>query len=98
MTVGRADEVSEGEIRAFSVNGEEVAIANVDGTYHAIDGLCSHRECSLADGDLEDTTITCPCHGSEFDVRTGEVLNPPATEPLATYETREEDGALQVEI
>lgn len=98
VTVGRSDDVPDGEIRAFNVHGEEIAIANVDGTYYAIDGLCTHRECSLADGDLEDTVIQCVCHGSEFDLRTGEVLNPPATEPVARHDVMSEDGDLKVEV
>jgi nitrite reductase/ring-hydroxylating ferredoxin subunit len=53
--------------------------------------------CSLAEGDLEETTVICPCHGSEFDVRSGEVLQGPARKPLATYETRVEGDNLEVE-
>ncbi|MGH2739731.1 MAG: non-heme iron oxygenase ferredoxin subunit [Actinomycetota bacterium] len=98
VTVGRVDDVPQGEIREFNVHGQEIAIVNVDGAFYAIDGLCTHRECSLADGDLEDTTIACVCHGSKFDVRTGEVLNPPASEPVSTYGVRDEDGELKVEV
>ncbi|MDQ5809986.1 MAG: Rieske (2Fe-2S) protein [Actinomycetota bacterium] len=52
--------------------------------------------CSLAEGDLEETTVICPCHGAEFDVRSGAVLQGPARKPLATYETRVEGGNLEV--
>jgi nitrite reductase/ring-hydroxylating ferredoxin subunit len=52
--------------------------------------------CSLAEGDLEETTVICPCHGSEFDVTSGAVLQGPAREPVATYETRVEGDNLEV--
>ena len=92
-----ASELGEGEMRAFDVRGAKIAVANVGGAFHAFDDTCTHLECSLAEGDLEETTVICPCHGSEFDVTSGGVLQGPAKEPLATYETRVEGGNLEVE-
>jgi 3-phenylpropionate/trans-cinnamate dioxygenase ferredoxin subunit len=97
VTVGSAQDVPEGEIRAFDVEGNAVAVVNVDGTYYGFGDTCTHRQCSLAEGDLDGTTIECICHGSQFDVTTGEVLNGPAIEPVASYEVRVEDGAIQVQ-
>jgi len=94
--VSGAGDLREDEMRAFDVHGTEIAVANAGGTFHAFDDTCTHRGCSLAEGDLEETTVICPCHGSEFDVRSGEVLQGPAREPLVTYETRVEDGDLEV--
>jgi hypothetical protein len=64
--------------------------------------LCSgdtrtHMGCSLAEGDLEETTLTCRCHGSQFDVSSGAVLRGPAQEPVKTHKTREEGGNLVIE-
>jgi nitrite reductase/ring-hydroxylating ferredoxin subunit len=98
VTVGTAAEVVEGQMRPFEVGGRRVAVARVGGTFHAFDDVCTHRQCSLAEGDLEDSTVTCPCHGSQFDVTTGAVLNPPATEPVETYPVRVEGDALQIEV
>jgi 3-phenylpropionate/trans-cinnamate dioxygenase ferredoxin subunit len=84
-------------MRAFDVHSTKIAVANVGGAFHAFDDTCTHMACSLAGGDLEETTVICPCHGSEFDVRSGEVLQGPARDPLATYETRGEGGSLEVE-
>ena len=53
---------------------------------------------SIAEGELEETTIVCPCHGSEFDVRTGEVVNPPARDPVGSYPVTVEDGQIRIEI
>lgn len=97
VTLGRADEVPEGEMRSFQV-GEDVAVANVGGSYYAFGDVCTHAHCSLADGDLEGTTVICACHGSEFDVRTGEVLGGPAPEPVPSWPVSVEDGELKVEL
>jgi 3-phenylpropionate/trans-cinnamate dioxygenase ferredoxin component len=98
VTVGTAGDLSEGEMRAFEVGGRRVTVARVSGSLHAFDDTCTHRQCSLADGDLEEATVTCPCHGSQFDVTTGEVLNPPATEPVPVFPLRVEDDEIQVEV
>ncbi|HEX2031604.1 MAG TPA: non-heme iron oxygenase ferredoxin subunit [Actinomycetota bacterium] len=97
VTVGRPGDVPEGEVRAFEVEGTRVAVARVDGSFHAFDDTCTHQLCSLADGDLEATAVICPCHGSEFDVTSGAVLAPPAVEPVRTFAVRVEGDALQIE-
>ena len=70
VVAGRVDEFEEGSMEAFDVRGTKIAVAYVNGTFHAFGDTCTHRGCSLAEGDLEETTVNCPCHGSEFDVRT----------------------------
>jgi 3-phenylpropionate/trans-cinnamate dioxygenase ferredoxin subunit len=97
VTVGRVDQLVEGEATAFVLEDEEVAITRVDGDLYAFSDICTHRGCNLSmGGEIEDTSITCECHGSTFDIQTGAVLNPPATEPLPVYDVREQDGELQV--
>ena len=96
--VGSADEVPDGEMRSFQVGGEDVAVANVDGSFHAFGDVCTHAQCQLSDGDLDGTTVTCPCHGSQFDVTTGNVMNGPATLPVDSYEVSEEGGELRIGI
>lgn len=96
IAVGRVDDLEEGGLRAFDVRGVGIAVANVSGMFHAFDDTCTHMRCSLAEGDLEETTVICPCHGSEFDVRSGAVLQGPAREPVETYEVRAEGGNLEI--
>jgi nitrite reductase/ring-hydroxylating ferredoxin subunit len=98
ITLAKADEIPDGEVRAFDAKGVPVAIANVDGSYFAFDDTCPHRQCSLAEGELEDDSIVCPCHGSEFDIRTGAVVNPPARDPVETYQVNLEDGEIKIQI
>jgi nitrite reductase/ring-hydroxylating ferredoxin subunit len=75
-----------------------VAVANVRGTLHAFGDTCTHLQCSLAEGDLDGTVVTCACHGSQFDVTTGEVLRGPAQKPVQSYAARVENEALEIEI
>ena len=96
MAVARADELKEGNMRAFKVLDTKIAVANAAGTFYAFGDTCTHLQCSLAEGDLEETTVTCTCHGSQFDVTSGAVLQGPAREPVETYETRVEDGNLKI--
>jgi 3-phenylpropionate/trans-cinnamate dioxygenase ferredoxin component len=98
VAVGRADGLSDGDMRAFDVQDTTIAVANVGGTFYAFGDTCTHMKCSLAEGDLEETTVTCLCHGSEFDVTSGEVLTPPAREPVASYETRVGGENLEIKV
>ena len=99
VTAIKTNEIPAGDIAAIDVRGTRVAVANVDGRYYAFDDACTHEQCSLAEeGELAGTTVTCTCHGSEFDVRTGKVLAPPATVPVKVYPVRVEGDALQIEV
>ena len=80
------------------VKGTRIAVANVQGVFYAFDDECTHEQCSLAEGDLAGTTLTCMCHGAEFDVRSGAVLAPPAVVPIRVYRTRVEGDALHIAI
>jgi len=97
VTVATAGELTEGEKTGGTVAGEEVLVANVGGQYRAVGATCTHAGCSLADdGELEDGTVMCGCHGSIFDLETGEAVGPPADEPVPVYQVRVEEGEVQV--
>lgn len=97
-TSTKASSIRPGELALIEVAGARIAVANVDGAFYAFDDTCTHEQCSLAEGDLEGSKVICACHGAEFDVRTGEVLAPPATEPLRVYPVRVSDDALHIEV
>lgn len=83
---------------AFEVGGVRIAVANVEGTFYAFGDTCPHAGCSLAEGDVDGTIVTCPCHGSEFDVTSGKLLRHPAVESVKSYPVRVEQGALSIEV
>jgi nitrite reductase/ring-hydroxylating ferredoxin subunit len=84
VRVGKATDVETGQLRVFQVEARPVTVANVGGRLYAFDDTCTHQGCSLAEGELEQSTVTCPCHGSQFDVTSGEVLRGPADEPVGS--------------
>jgi 3-phenylpropionate/trans-cinnamate dioxygenase ferredoxin subunit len=69
-----------------------------DGRFYAIEDRCSHEDYALSEGDLDGYTVECPRHGSRFDIRTGDVLNPPAVLPVATFAVELNDDAVVVEV
>ena len=90
-------DIASGEMRLFDVAGTKVSIASVGGQLYAFDDTCTHKACSLAKGKLDGTTVTCPCHGSQFDVTTGEVLRGPAQQPVRSRLIQMADDGLLVE-
>jgi 3-phenylpropionate/trans-cinnamate dioxygenase ferredoxin subunit len=65
-------ELPENKMMIVVVGGKEVLLANVEGSYYAIANKCTHLGGSLGKGVLEGSIVTCPRHGSRFDVKTGE--------------------------
>jgi nitrite reductase/ring-hydroxylating ferredoxin subunit len=91
------DEVPEGHVRAVRAGEEEIALAHVDGAFYATQHHCLHMEGPLGDGHLEGCVLTCPWHGWQYDVRSGENEFDRAI-ALRTYEVRVEDGEVQVAV
>jgi len=67
-----ADELNPGECMETVVDGRILAVYNVDGQFHALDGICPHAGGPLGKGTLQGRTVTCPWHGWQFDVETGQ--------------------------
>ena len=74
VRVGNSKDVAKGQMRVFDVAGAKVNVASADGHLYAFDDTCTHQGCSLASGELDGSTVTCACHGSQFDVTSGAVL------------------------
>ena len=98
VTLGNASAVSEGKMTAFQVQDREIAVANVAGTYYAFNDICTHRRCPLSDGELDGTTVTCICHGSRFDITTGDVVRGPAQRPVEVYPLQVDGDELRVDV
>ncbi|MDQ3855669.1 MAG: non-heme iron oxygenase ferredoxin subunit [Chloroflexota bacterium] len=88
--VAQVDELQPGEVKHVEVADEEIALFNLGGEYYALSDVCSHQYALLSEGEVypDEGTVECPLHGSEFDIRTGQVLNLPATEPVPAFEVR----------
>jgi len=92
LRTAKKDEIPAGTIREFQVNGKTIALANVDGTFYAVNNTCLHRGGPLGQGELEDKVVTCPWHGWQYDVTTGKVtMNSSVGVDTYAVEVRGED-------
>jgi 3-phenylpropionate/trans-cinnamate dioxygenase ferredoxin subunit len=81
------------------VDGRAIVLTAIAGSWYAVEDRCSHAGCAFSeDAAVEGDRLVCDCHGSEFDIRTGAVAGPPASEPIATFPVRENGGFLEVEL
>lgn len=96
--VANENDLSEGEILGVQVSDKNIALYRVDGAIYATSNVCSHEFAFLSDGYFENGYIECPLHAARFDVKTGVALCAPATEPIATYLVKVEQGHIFVEL
>jgi len=83
---------------ATTVDGRPLLFVPFEDAWYALEDRCSHAGCEFStDGTVEGPHVICECHGSEFDIRTGRVIRPPAVDPIAVYRTRVHGGMLEVE-
>jgi nitrite reductase/ring-hydroxylating ferredoxin subunit len=75
-----------------------VALARVEGAWHAVEAWCTHAECPLSDGWVEGAAIRCPCHASLFDLTTGAPVEGPADEPVRVFATRVAGERVEIEL
>jgi 3-phenylpropionate/trans-cinnamate dioxygenase ferredoxin subunit len=96
IVVAPAASVAPGDYAQVEVDGAIVAVFNIAGNFYAIEDVCTHDGGELAGGAVEGDVVICPRHGARFCLRTGAALTPPAYEPVRTFETRVNEGVLEV--
>jgi Ferredoxin subunits of nitrite reductase and ring-hydroxylating dioxygenases len=98
VPIADADELWDGEMEAYDVDGEEVLLVKLDGRFHAYDGVCPHQSVALVEGELDDGVLTCRAHEWQFDAATGAGINP-SNAALRRHEVRvTEDGKVAVRL
>jgi len=85
VKVATRSEIPPGGKLLSEIDGRAIAVFNVEGSFYAIDDVCTHDGGPLAEGELCGAEIECPRHGARFDVRSGRALCLPAVEPVATH-------------
>jgi len=91
-------DLEEGSMKALDLNGVHVLVAKIGGEVSAVSGICTHEETDLGLGFVLEDRVVCPLHLSQFDIKTGEVLNPPATVPLQRFNVKIEGETIFVEV
>ena len=87
-----------GDLASVEVSGRKLAVTVDDGQVYAFDDACTHAQCSLSGGEVEDGAVICPCHFAAFDISTGEVRTGPAKDALRCYRAQLAGGSLVVEV
>lgn len=112
IPIGKTTEFTDGAMKEVKVQGREILLARVGGNYYVANNRCPHMGGNLSQGKLEGTVVTCPRHGSQFDLRDGHVvrwlntsglvltvsklLKPPR--PLQVYSVKVEGDTILIEI
>ena len=97
VTVARVEDVPPGSVKTVRAGDEDVALAHVDGGFYATQAVCIHLQGPLGEGRLDGPVLTCPWHGWQYDVRSGENEFDRAIQ-LRTYQVRVEDGNVQIAL
>ena len=112
VEVSKIDELKEGTMKAINTGGREILVARADDKYYAVDKRCPHMGGDLSQGKLEGTVVTCPRHGSQFDLTHGRVVRwtnwtglistvskmVKSPRPISTYRVKLEGDRIVVEI
>jgi nitrite reductase/ring-hydroxylating ferredoxin subunit len=97
VAVASVADVPSGWVLRVTVGQRDIALANQDGTFHALDNGCSHAGGPLGDNRLRSgCLLECPWHNSVFDVRTGEVVRGPARKAQRTYPVKVQDDTVYI--
>ncbi|HMA06047.1 MAG TPA: non-heme iron oxygenase ferredoxin subunit [Methanomicrobiales archaeon] len=98
IQVGLSKDITDGAMKGFRAGDRPVLVSNIDGKLYAIGDKCTHRGCSLSKGRKEGDVVTCPCHGSRFNLKTGAVVRGPAENPEPAYPVTLENDVIWVEV
>ena len=78
VKVAAKSEIEPGSAKKVEVGGKEIALFNIGGNFYAVDDTCQHQGGPLSEGACDETVVTCPWHGWQYDVATGACLTNPA--------------------
>ena len=98
VKIAETKDLTPGQAAAFDVEGQKIALFNVEGAFYAVGDTCTHRGGPLSEGPVAGTTVTCPWHGADFDLKTGAVMRPPARQGVPSYRVVIDRGDVKIEI
>jgi 3-phenylpropionate/trans-cinnamate dioxygenase ferredoxin subunit len=96
--VAKTGDVPAGAVKVVEAGGRSIALCNLDGSFYAVDNLCTHDNGPLGEGSLFEGSVECPRHGARFDVQTGAVKALPAVRPVRTYPVQVEGDEVSVDV
>ena len=96
VSVAQLSDLPQGKTLCVEREGREILLCHTAAGIYAGDNLCTHGAGRLCEGKMKGYRILCPVHGAAFDVRDGHPVCAPATRPMRVFETRVENGMLQI--
>ncbi len=94
--VATTQDLQPGASLCVEVDGQKIALFNIDGNYYAIDDTCTHVGGPLSEGEVSSTSVTCPWHGAQFDLETGNVLRAPAQQGVSGHKVLVEGDDIKI--
>ena len=99
IIIGKVADIPPGKMQKVTADGKDILVANIDGSYYAINDTCTHAGASLAEGSLDGTVVTCGWHGAKFDCKTGKLSEfPVKIKDLNSYKIVVESGNIFLEV
>ncbi len=98
VKVATASEIADQSAKCVNVEGKRIAIFNLGGEFYAIADTCTHRGGPLSEGTVEGEEVECPWHGAHFNIKSGEVMGPPAPAGVTNYTVRLVGDAIEIEV
>ncbi len=92
------ENVPPGTIKQFTANEQEILIINTNNQIYCLEARCTHAGAPLSEGTLNQNTLTCPWHGSQFNITNGEVIKGPAEKNLQTFQTTIKENTIFIEL
>jgi len=94
----KVSDLAEGTMLALDLKGAHILLSKISGEVYAVSGVCTHQETDLGLGFVLEDRVVCPLHLSQFDLKTGQVMNPPAEIPLERFNVKIEGETIFVEL
>lgn len=96
LKVAEKKDIPPGEMKVVSLANEQVCLINIDDNFYAIGNVCTHQGGPLNEGIRDGYELECPWHLAKFDIRTGNVISPPAERSVSSYDLRIEDNNILI--
>ncbi|HXX54602.1 MAG TPA: Rieske (2Fe-2S) protein [Methanoregula sp.] len=97
-SAGMVKDLANAPLHGVTIDDKQILIANAGGKYFAIGNVCTHRGCRLSGGKLDGETVRCPCHGSVFELKTGNAVHGPAKNPEPAYRVSVEKDEVFIDL
>jgi nitrite reductase/ring-hydroxylating ferredoxin subunit len=99
VKVAQKSDIADQSAKLVEVEGgKRIAVFNLGGSFYAIDDTCTHRGGPLSEGRIDGEEVVCPWHGAHFNIKTGAVCAPPATNGVSRYNVRVSGDDIEVEV